>query len=46
MPEFGLHLEAGQVITTGSCTGLLWVESHKRVTGEFLGFGAVTVDLA
>ncbi|MDB5375300.1 MAG: mhpD [Belnapia sp.] len=46
LPEFGLHLEAGQVITTGSCTGLLWVESHKRVTGEFLGFGAVTVDLA
>lgn len=46
LPEFGLHLEAGQVVTTGSCTGLLWVESHQRVSGEFLGFGAATVELA
>ena len=46
LPQFGLSLEAGQVVTTGSCTGLLWVESRQRVTGEFLGFGAATVDLA
>ena len=46
LPQFGLSLEAGQVVTTGSCTGLLWVDSHQRVTGEFLGFGAATVELA
>ena len=45
LPEFGLHLEAGQIVTTGSCTGLLWVEGGKQVTGEFLGFGAATVNL-
>lgn len=46
LPAFGLHLEAGQVVTTGSCTGLLWVEGGPRVVGEFLGFGQVVVDLA
>ncbi|MDN3567145.1 2-keto-4-pentenoate hydratase [Paeniroseomonas aquatica] len=46
LPAFGLQLEAGQVVTTGSCTGLLWVGSHQRVTGEFLGFGAAVVELA
>ncbi len=46
LPTMGLHLEAGQVVTTGSCTGLLWVQGGQRVVGEFLGFGAVVVDLA
>ena len=46
LPTFGLQLEAGQVVTTGSCTGLVWVESRQRVTGEFLGFGAAAVELA
>jgi 2-keto-4-pentenoate hydratase len=46
LPSVGLHLQAGQVVTTGSCTGLLWVDSHQRVTGGFLGFGEVAVDLA
>jgi len=45
LPSVGLQLEAGQVVTTGSCTGLLWVEGHQRVTGGFLGFGEVVVDL-
>lgn len=46
LPEFGLHLQAGQVVTTGSCTGLLWVPAGQRVTGGFAGFGAaVAVDL-
>jgi 2-keto-4-pentenoate hydratase len=45
LPSLGLQIEAGQVVTTGSCTGLLWVASHRRVVGEFLGFGAVVVDL-
>jgi 2-keto-4-pentenoate hydratase len=46
LPSIGMKLEAGQVVTTGSCTGLLWVESHQRVVGEFRGFGAVALQLA
>ncbi|WP_149535792.1 2-keto-4-pentenoate hydratase [Siccirubricoccus phaeus] len=46
LPTVGLHLEAGQVVTTGSCTGLLWVPGKQRVTGGFAGFGEVAVDLA
>jgi 2-keto-4-pentenoate hydratase len=45
LPTVGLQLEAGQVVTTGSCTGLLWVEGGQRVTGGFAGFGEVVVDL-
>ena len=46
LPQFGLQLEEGQVVTTGSCTGLTWVEGGKRVTGAFPGFGEVAVELA
>jgi len=42
---FGLHLEAGQVVTTGSWTGLLWVPGGQRITGGFEGLGEVVVDL-
>ncbi|WP_372617718.1 2-keto-4-pentenoate hydratase [Falsiroseomonas sp.] len=42
---FGLHLEAGQVVTTGSWTGLLFVEGGQRVVGGFEGLGEVVVDL-
>ncbi len=45
LPSIGLHLRANQVVTTGSCTGLLFVEPKQRVTGGFLGFGEVSVDL-
>lgn len=45
LPDLGLQLEAGQVVTTGSCTGLLWVEGEQRVTGGFAGFGEMAVDL-
>lgn len=46
LPGFGLPLRAGQVVTTGSCTGLLWVPGGQRITGGFAGFGAeVVVDL-
>lgn len=41
----GLQLDAGQVVTTGSWTGLLWVAGGQRVTGGFAGFGEVAVDL-
>jgi len=43
---FGLHLEAGQVVTTGSWTGLLFVDGGQRVVGGFGGLGEVVVDLA
>jgi 2-keto-4-pentenoate hydratase len=42
---FGLMLEEGQVVTTGSWTGLLWVEGGQRVVGGFEGLGEVVVKL-
>lgn len=42
---FGLQLEAGQVVTTGSWTGLLSVPAGTRVVGGFEGFGEVVVEL-
>ena len=45
LPAFGLHLQAGQVVTTGSWTGLLFVEGGQRVIGGFDGIGEVVVDL-
>ncbi|MBX9698827.1 MAG: fumarylacetoacetate hydrolase family protein [Acetobacteraceae bacterium] len=45
LPSVGLHLEAGQVVTTGSCTGLIWVEGGAQVVGAFPGFGQVVIDL-
>lgn len=46
LPAVGLMLEAGQVVTTGSCTGLTWVPGGARVTGSFAGFGEVVVELS
>jgi len=44
---FGLHLSAGQVVTTGSCTGATFVHAGERVVAGFEGFGTeVVVDLA
>lgn len=45
LPQVGLMLRAGEVVTTGSCTGLIWVQGGQRVTGGFAGFGEVVVDL-
>jgi 2-keto-4-pentenoate hydratase len=42
---FGLKLEAGQVVTTGSWTGLIFVEGGQRVVGGFDGMGEVVIDL-
>lgn len=42
---FGLMLEAGQVVTTGSWTGLLFVPGSQRITGGFEGLGEVVLDL-
>ena len=45
LPQFGLHLQAGQIVTTGSTTGLIFVDSHQKVVSSFEGFGEVSVDL-
>jgi 2-keto-4-pentenoate hydratase len=42
---FGLHLQAGQVVTTGSWSGLIFVAGGQRVSGGFEGLGEVVVDL-
>lgn len=42
---FGLKLEAGQVVTTGSWTGLIFVDGGQRVVGGFDGLGEVVIDL-
>ncbi len=43
--QFGLHLQAGQIVTTGSTTGLIFVDSQQKVVSSFEGFGEVSVDL-
>ncbi len=39
----GLPLRAGQVVTTGSCTGLLIAEPGTVVEGELTGIGSVSL---
>ncbi len=39
----GLPLRAGQVITTGSCTGLVIAEPGARIEGELVGIGRVSL---
>jgi 2-keto-4-pentenoate hydratase len=38
-----LPLRAGQVITTGSCTGLVIAEPGSLVEGELTGIGRVSL---
>ena len=45
LPSLGMHLRAGEVVTTGSCTGLIWVEPCAPAIGVFDGFGGVEVSL-
>jgi 2-keto-4-pentenoate hydratase len=40
----GLSVAAGTVITTGSCTGMIFVEPGAKIVAEFPGFGSVAVD--
>jgi 2-keto-4-pentenoate hydratase len=44
--ETGTHLRAGEIITTGSCTGLIFTSPDKPVTVEFEGLGTASVELA
>ncbi len=41
----GTHLRAGEIVTTGSCTGLLFVPPGQRVVATFEGLGSATVEL-
>jgi 2-keto-4-pentenoate hydratase len=45
LPGTGRHLKAGEVVTTGSCTGLLFVKPGVPVTATFEGLGTVSLDL-
>jgi 2-keto-4-pentenoate hydratase len=42
----GEHLRAGQVVTTGTYTGCIFVPPGQHVEAGFEGFGAVVCDLA
>lgn len=41
----GRRIEAGEIVATGSCTGLVQVVPGQRVRAEFQNLGAVTLDL-
>ncbi len=43
--KHGLSLQAGQIVTTGSCTGLTYVERGHGVTGGFEALGEISVEL-
>lgn len=43
LAERGQPLRAGQLVTTGSTTGLLWVSPGAAIEAEFPGLGAVRV---
>ncbi len=43
--RFGLKLEAGQVVTTGSWTGLIFVPAGTKVVGGYAELGEVTVEV-
>jgi 2-keto-4-pentenoate hydratase len=44
LPSVGLQLLAGQVVTTGSCTGMVQALAGQRVTARFEGLGEVVID--
>jgi 2-keto-4-pentenoate hydratase len=44
LPSVGLALKAGQVVTTGSCTGMVPANAGQRVTARFEGLGEVVID--
>jgi 2-keto-4-pentenoate hydratase len=44
LPSVGLSLRAGQVVTTGSCTGLVSALAGQRVVARFEGLGEVVIN--
>lgn len=45
LSDRGLRIEAGEVVATGSCTGLVQVVPGQRVRAHFQNLGAVSLDL-
>jgi 2-keto-4-pentenoate hydratase len=43
--EHGRQLRAGEIVTTGSCSGLRYVQAEQSVSGFFTGLGTATVRL-
>jgi 2-keto-4-pentenoate hydratase len=50
LPETGTQLRAGEIVTTGSCTGLIFIDpgtpEPRRITAAFEGLGKVALELA
>jgi len=50
MANHGTHarggLRAGQVVTTGSCTGTIFVEPGAHIAAAFPGLGALALEIA
>src|SRR3954468_5748832 len=50
MANHGTHalggLRAGQVVTTGSCTGTIFVESGTHIAAAFPGLGAIEIEIS
>jgi 2-keto-4-pentenoate hydratase len=44
LPGVGLALQEGQVVTTGSCTGMVQAAAGQRVVARFEGLGEVVID--
>ena len=45
LPKLGLYLRAGEIVTTGSCTGLLFVKPGAAIAATFEGLGTASLDL-
>ena len=43
--EHGRQLRAGEIVATGSCSGLRYVQAEQSVSGFFTGLGTATVRL-
>ena len=43
--EHGRQLRAGEIVTTGSCSGLRYVQAEQSVSAFFTGLGTATVRL-
>lgn len=45
LSDRGLRIEAGEVVATGSCIGLVQVVPGQRIRADFAGIGAVSLDV-
>lgn len=45
LSEFGIALEAGQIVLPGTCTRSVRIGGHRRVAGRIAGLGEVIVEL-